>query len=176
MSYIDGNIVAADASGREARQRRLIRAQMCSDRLPQQDIIIRNLSPRGIGGASRGLPPMQDEKVAVLLPDGQNITGWISWIDGQSFGIKLDRDLDLQSLAASIQRINELTDASTTWEVKRLHRVTTPRVDTSKLRKVRSTEFEGHTNHEGAPIQPSKDNLVSPEAQDLAIVSLCACS
>lgn len=136
MSYLDGNIVAADASVREPRQRRLVCAQMHSDRLPQQDIIIRNLSLRGIGGASRGLPPMQDERVVVLLPDGQNNTGMISWIDGLSFGIKLDRDLDLQSLAASILRTNELTDASTNWEVKRLHRVTTPRVDISKLRKI----------------------------------------
>ena len=136
MSYLDGNIVAADASGREPRQRRLVRAQMYSDRLPQQDIIIRNLSLRGIGGASRGLPPMQDERVAVLLPDGQKVTGSIGWIDGLSFGIRLDLDLDLQSLAASIQRTNELTDASPNWEVKRLHRVTTPRVDISKLRKI----------------------------------------
>ena len=136
MSYMDGNIVAANASGREARQRRLIRAQVCSDRLTPHDIIIRNLSLRGIGASSLGLPPMQDEKVTVLLPDGQNITGWISWIDGQCFGIKLDRDLDLQSLAASTQRANELTCVSTAWEVKRLHRVTTPRVDTSKLRKI----------------------------------------
>ena len=136
MSYLDGKIIAGRTSAREPRQRRLVRAQMYRDRLPLNDIIIRNLSLRGIGGASRDILPILDERVAVLLPDGQNITGWISWIDGQSFGIKLDRDLDLQSLAASILRTNELTDASTNWEVKRLHRVTTPRVDISKLRKI----------------------------------------
>ena len=136
MSYLDGKIIAGRTSAREPRQRRLVRAQMYRDRLPLNDIIIRNLSLRGIGGASRDILPILDERVAVLLPDGQNITGWISWIDGQSFGIKLDRNLDLQSLAASIQRKNDITDASPNWEVKRLHRVTTPRVDPSMLRKV----------------------------------------
>ena len=136
MSYLGCDIVPAGASARDPRQRRFVRAQMSSDRMPQHDIVIRSLSLRGIGGASRNFRPRHNEKVAVLMSDGQNITGWISWVDGQSFGIKLDHDLDLQSLAACIQHTNALTSASTEWEVKRLHRVTTPRVDASKLRKI----------------------------------------
>lgn len=136
MSYLDSKIVAADDCVRAPRQRRLIRARMFNDRLPAQDILIRNISCQGIGAASRGLPPMKGEKLSVLLPHHEEITGLVRWVDGLSFGIDLDRDLDPQALADTIKRQNELAGASTDWEVRRLHRVPTQSVDPSKLRIV----------------------------------------
>lgn len=79
---------------------------------------------------------MKGEKLSVRLPHHEDITGLVRWVDGMSFGIDLDRDLDPQAVVDIIQRQNELASASTDWEVRRLHRVPTQSVDPSKLRIV----------------------------------------
>lgn len=79
---------------------------------------------------------MKAEKVSVLLPYHENITGAVSWVDGLAFGLELDRDLDPQALVDAIQRQNEMTSETTDWEVRRLHRVTTQLVEPSKFRRI----------------------------------------
>ena len=79
---------------------------------------------------------MKGEKLSVLLPYHEEITGLVRWVDGLSFGIDLDRDLDPQAVADTIQRQNELASASANWEARRLHRVPTQSADPSKLRMV----------------------------------------
>lgn len=135
MSYLNNKIVAADDSAREPRQRRLARAQMFNDRLPGVDILIRNISGRGIGAASRGLPPLKGEKLSILLPHHEKVTGLVRWVDGQSFGFELDRDLNLNALADYLQNQIKMDGASPDWEVSRLHRVVTQSVDPTTSRR-----------------------------------------
>jgi hypothetical protein len=52
---------------------------MRSERLTEQSIIIRNLSPRGIGARSRGMIPIEGEQV-LLKFDGRVIVGRIRWV------------------------------------------------------------------------------------------------
>ncbi|HVR90207.1 MAG TPA: PilZ domain-containing protein [Novosphingobium sp.] len=136
MSHLDGKIVAADDCAREPRQRRLIRARMFNDRLPGVDIIIRNISGRGIGAASRGLPPVKGEKLSILLPHHEEVTGLVRWVDNLSFGFELDLDLDLQALRDAIQRQIGMDSASKDWEVRRLHRGVAKSVDPSTFRRI----------------------------------------
>src|SRR5579862_3982489 len=102
---------------RQPRQCRLAGAQMCVERLPPQDIIVRNISSRGAGAASRGQPPLADETVSIRFANGQSIVGVVKWVDGQSFGIELSRDIDIPALANSLQRVHEKTNAAANWEV-----------------------------------------------------------
>ncbi|WP_353230991.1 hypothetical protein [Novosphingobium sp.] len=124
-------------AAREPRERRLIRAKMCSDRLPAHDILIRNISRQGLSATSRGvLPPMVDEQVSLRLPDGQVIGGAIRWVDGQVFGVLLQSALNLPAFFDALQRLKQNADTGATFEIKSMHRVTTWRPDESALRRV----------------------------------------
>lgn len=136
MSYLDNKIVAADDSAREPRQRRLVRARMFNDRLHEVDIIIRNISGRGIGAASKGRPPLKGERLSILLPHHQEVTGLVRWVDGLSFGFEMDCDLNLQVLADAIQHQMEIDGGSTGWEVSCLHRVVAQSIDPTTFRKI----------------------------------------
>lgn len=129
MSYLDNKFVAADDSTREPRRRRLVSAQMFNDRLPRVCILIRNISDHGIGAVSRGFPPLKGENLSILLPHHEEVTGLVRWVNGLSFGLELDRDLDLHALANALQNQIKMDGASTDWEVSRLHRVVTQSVD-----------------------------------------------
>lgn len=122
---------------RESRERRLIRAEMCSDRLAAHDILIRNVSSWGLGATSRGaLPPIPDEQVSIRLPDGQIVTGVVRWNDGKVFGVQLDRLIKLQALLTALQHLKEQADIGASFEVKSRHRVTTWRPDEANLRRI----------------------------------------
>ena len=136
MSFIDRSGVAADAYSRDLRQLRLIRASFFSSRLGNRDIVIRNISPRGIGAVTKDLPPLAGERVTVSLPVDYDANGTVTWVNGKSFGITLDCEISLQVLGDFIVRQNEKATETAEWEVKRMHRVASPMVDPSKLRKV----------------------------------------
>lgn len=136
MSFMDSSFVPEDAETREVRQRKLIRASFFSDRLTSQDMVIRNISARGIGAVTKGKAPLLGEKITVSLPVNYQAVGVVSWVKGDSFGMALDQEINLQVLTDFIASQNEKATVTTDWEVKRLHRVVTPHVDPSKLRIV----------------------------------------
>ena len=128
---------ASSGPAREQRERRLIRAELQSERLPPHDILIRNISAHGIGAASRtGNPPSLGERVWVRLPDGQTIAGVIRWVSAQDFGIALDAAIPLPELFASLQKLKQNAVAGASFEVKSRHRVTTWRPNAELMRRV----------------------------------------
>lgn len=66
---------------RERRNGHILTATMRSERLPEQSILIRNLSHRGIGARTLGAPPIEGEEVMLQL-DGRAIVGRIRWVRG----------------------------------------------------------------------------------------------
>lgn len=68
---------------REKRNGHIIAATMHSERLPEQSILIRNLSHRGIGARTLGSPPIEGEEVTLQL------VGRVRWVRGNRFGIHL---------------------------------------------------------------------------------------
>lgn len=136
MSFIDSSIVAADECARERRQIRLIRATIFNSRLGNQDIVIRNLSLRGIGAVTKGLPLKAGERITVYFPVDYDANGTVCWVNGDSFGVALDREISPQVLVDFIVRQNEKAAQAPQWEVERMHKVVTPRVDPLKLRKI----------------------------------------
>lgn len=123
MSYLGGPILAAEGCDRTPRLRRLICARMSNQRLGLQDIVIRNISRFGLSAASRGLPPTQGERITIALPHGEKTAGTVKWVEGLSFGIKLDQELNLEALASALQRLRDIGHTSADWEVRRLHRI-----------------------------------------------------
>jgi hypothetical protein len=121
---------------REDRTRRLVRAEMADERGVTQDVVIRNLSSRGIGVSAREFAPVRDERVTLTLPGNEVVSGVVRWVNELTFGIELERDLNLAALANAMQRHIQRTNQQGKWEVRAGHRVQSGAVDPSKLRIV----------------------------------------
>ena len=135
MSDMSGSFADASWRERDRRHPRMMLARIEGGRMRGQDIVIRNISKLGLGAATQGIFPFVGESLTVRLPTGPTISGAVRWTDGPSFGLLLDIEMDPDSLAA-VQRKLHVHAAETKWEVARLHRVVTPIVEQSKLRRV----------------------------------------
>lgn len=135
MSDIPGAFIAAEVRERELRHRRLMMARISSPRIIDQDIVIRNISQRGLGAATQGIFPALGEQLVVKLPDGQALTGIVRWADGPSFGLALDIELNPEDLA-DVKSKALVKGSAPTWEVSHLHRVAPPIFEPGKLRRV----------------------------------------
>ncbi|SFG50221.1 PilZ domain-containing protein [Novosphingobium sp. CF614] len=89
---------------RAPRQRTLIRAVMHGPGIPGHEVIVRDVSARGMRIAGRGLAPRQGETLGVTLSSGIAQDAQVRWVEGDEFGIELFEDLDLQRLGLTNQR------------------------------------------------------------------------
>lgn len=121
---------------RAPRERWLLPGLLRTDRLETCKFTVRNISPYGLGGICRELPPEVGEKIEIRLPVNYCTFATVCWLDGQAFGVRFDEPIDLNLVVNSFQRSRDLTERKTAWEVKSRHRVTDYRPDTAKLRRV----------------------------------------
>ena len=135
MSYMGDDIVPAENNVRE-RRTTLGRARMSIEALPEQDIIIRNISCSGIGARSLEIAPKEGQPITISLADGFEICGVVSWVKGQSFGMSLDHRFALEELEDIMRRQKQFNSATTDWEVKRMHRVADQSIVPSQLRRI----------------------------------------
>lgn len=78
---------------REARQLILRVGQMSCEGLPDQRIMILNISPRGMG-CRAVYPPALDSAAYFLLGPFGAAKGRICWLQGDRFGVRLDDQVD----------------------------------------------------------------------------------
>ena len=100
----------------------------------EQDVVVRNLSARGIGASATGQPPPTGASVAMLLPDGTVHPGTVRWVKGRSFGVELDEDLAVEEV--TLPPAPAPAESQPGWKIKPLHKVQTPRIDPAKLRRI----------------------------------------
>ena len=136
MSYIESTFDAFTEDARSPRQRRLIRAQMTDSFGVTYDIVIRNVSDKGVGATMQGVPPLKGSAVKFIIAHGIAMDGMICWVQGRLFGIELDKPIDLQALTKVIQHKQQSASQEGHWEVRRLHQVHSHHVDPNKLRKI----------------------------------------
>ena len=135
MSFMS-SIPPNDQVVRSARQPRIIRARLLHRDGEEEDVVVRNVTPTGLGASARGPAPVRGERVTVVLPGNQQVTGVVRWFSGRTFGIQLDHPLDLDALGIALQRQAHVTQASSAWHVENRHRVVTPMADPSRIRRV----------------------------------------
>ncbi|WP_030538273.1 hypothetical protein [Sphingobium sp. DC-2] len=75
------------------RERRLLKGQMRHPRLGLIDILIRDVSERGIGGKCTSDIAAGD-RVTIHLTGYPPVDGTIAWRNGQGFGVQLDAPVD----------------------------------------------------------------------------------
>lgn len=121
---------------REPRERRLLRGQMQTERLPAFEIVIRNISARGLCGTCKGLPPVRGEFAEILLPDNRTVTATVRWANDQVFGVEFESPINLEIMMDTLQRLRDLAERNASWEVKSKHRVNDRRPDRALLRRI----------------------------------------
>ncbi|WP_421838538.1 PilZ domain-containing protein [Novosphingobium sp.] len=121
---------------RDNRERRLLKGQMQTDRLPGFEIVIRNISARGLCATCKGLPPVVGEFAEIHLPDNRTVMANVRWTNDQIFGVEFEEPINLAIMMDTLQRLRDLADRNASWEVKSKHRVSDHRPDVAMLRRL----------------------------------------
>lgn len=135
MSFMDSEFPTGYAL-RDVRYPRIVRAVVRASDGQDQDVVIRNISQRGLGATCKGAPPVRGERVTVVLPGGTPLSGQVRWFSGHSFGMQLDEDFDIETLAQALQRQAHVSRVKGEWHVETRHRVATPQVDPTRFRRI----------------------------------------
>lgn len=75
---------------RERRRSQLARFALYDASGEAIDVIVRDISSRGLSAAAVGDPPAPNEIVRARLDDGRELWGLVRWADGNLFGIEFD--------------------------------------------------------------------------------------
>jgi hypothetical protein len=92
---------------RDKRQGRIFVATMRCAYSVNQSIIVRNLSPQGLGARAKIQCPGRGEIVAITLPMMPERYARVKWIRGDQFGVRFVEPLSnelFQSLTARMQQ------------------------------------------------------------------------
>jgi hypothetical protein len=75
---------------REKRRPQVARMQLRDGTGEPIEIIVRDVSARGISAMTRGRVPHEEEVVSIDLPDGREFWGLVRWVKGSRFGVEFD--------------------------------------------------------------------------------------
>lgn len=87
----------ADESVREVRVSKLVALELSSARYSRVKIVIRNLSPHGLG-ARADIELLPCEQVMVHLPDGRDVGAIVRWVKKNTFGLSLAERIEPEQL------------------------------------------------------------------------------
>lgn len=90
MSVVDKNAFRPTPVFRESRNRRLTRVTLIDAADQMQDIMVRDLSSRGLAATAARVPPGEGEIVSIRLPDDRVLWGIVRWVAGAQFGVEFD--------------------------------------------------------------------------------------
>lgn len=75
---------------RERRRSQLARFVLYDARGETIEVIVRNISSRGLSAVAAANPPAINEIVRAKLDDGRELWGLVRWTDGRLFGVEFD--------------------------------------------------------------------------------------
>lgn len=79
---------------RDPRGMRMLAAMMSFGDCPEQRIIVKDLSCRGLGARATRNPPPVGALVTISFNQGRILTGQVRWTSGKRFGTLLDQDVN----------------------------------------------------------------------------------
>jgi hypothetical protein len=110
MSVVDKSAFRPTPVFRESRNRRLTRVTLVDAADQVQDIMVRDLSARGLSATAARVPPGKGEIVSLRLPDDRVLWGIVRWVDGAQFGIEFDVSSgNTECRTASFQAVRDLS-------------------------------------------------------------------
>jgi hypothetical protein len=119
---------------REQRKKLLGTAAMSSQRLAPHQIVIFNISKHGLGARSLATPPEMGEAVTVTLAgDVRDLQGVVCWVEGDRFGVQVDRAIRTDLFELNHRRRDCVQDGQT-WEVSNIYKLDPEPVDRTAVR------------------------------------------
>jgi hypothetical protein len=73
---------------RERRRRGMALVKMVDSAGHHRQIMVCDVSAKGISAAAQGTPPAPDEMVCIHLPDGRSAWGLVRWVRRNLFGVE----------------------------------------------------------------------------------------
>ncbi|MEQ1687427.1 MAG: hypothetical protein ABL874_02515 [Sphingopyxis sp.] len=131
---------------RETRVSKLLTFEISSPRHPRAKIVVRNLSPHGVGVRS-DLNVIACEHLTLHLPGGQDLDAIVRWTKKGTFGLSLDARIEPEMLRPASQANGHFTPSDTVVGFERmLHQGTTERSGFQRTHKqqVLSSSQSGH--------------------------------
>lgn len=112
---------------REIRVSKLLTLEISSARHPRAKIVVRNLSPHGMGVRS-DLEVLPCEHVTLYLPNGTEVGGIVRWVRKGTFGLSLDDRIEPDMLQPNTMGSGQITPCDSEIGFQRLqHTGTTVR-------------------------------------------------
>jgi len=103
---------------RITRSARLLRATIQTACAGEQEMLIRNLSRKGLGGIVTTTPLSVDETAEVAIAD-IHVTGIVRWAKGKLFGLELLGEIDTDQIDATVRQALALATEGTWVPVPR---------------------------------------------------------
>lgn len=75
---------------RERRRNQCARFALTDARGQAIEVMVRDISSKGLSAAALGTPPALNEVVRASLEDGRELWGLVRWADGNLFGVEFD--------------------------------------------------------------------------------------
>ena len=118
---------SAGDNAREVRVSKLITLEVSNMHGDRCKVVVRNLSPHGIGARS-DMNVLQCERVIVHLPGGTETGGTVRWVGKGTFGIALDDRIEPEMLKPGQNSGGTLTPCDSQIGFQRIrHTATTAR-------------------------------------------------
>jgi hypothetical protein len=98
---------ASDESAREKRMAKLMALEISTKRYKRVRIVVRNLSPHGIGARGE-IDLVPCEQVVIHMPDGRDLSAIVRWVRKNTFGLSLDDRIDTNALKSQSASLGHL--------------------------------------------------------------------
>jgi hypothetical protein len=95
---------------REIRMAKLLPIEIGSERLGRVKVVVRNISPYGLGVRS-DVELLACERLIVFLPGDEQVGATVRWVRKGTFGLALDEAINPAALRANVAK--SLTDLTT---------------------------------------------------------------
>lgn len=91
----------------EARSFRVLVATICCEGHGERPIVVRNISPNGIGARLRSGRVFVGERVTLIIR-GHSLHGEVRWSRGDLFGVELNEEIDPSMFVVSETSLDDL--------------------------------------------------------------------
>jgi hypothetical protein len=75
---------------RERRRKRCAHVTLTDSAGNPIEVIVRNVSSRGLSAATSGIPPACDDVIRARMDNGRELWGRVRWVKSNLFGVEFD--------------------------------------------------------------------------------------
>jgi hypothetical protein len=133
---------------RPVRVSKLLPLEIGTERLGRVTVVVRNISPYGLGVRSE-VELLACERVTVFLPGDEQVGATVRWVRKGMFGLALDEAINPAALRAKAASLNDITTKDAQIGFVPLHIKTATQQRPGFQRSNRDNILNGHSHWVG---------------------------